>query len=79
MGNEFICWSLSKRIGEAGHLPSHSAHVKNLWSFPSNPPILSRLALGQVYFYLAAASSKPDLWKLLPPEVHNLDPSPNTI
>ena len=42
MGNEFVCRSLSNRAGGADHLPSHSAEVKNLWGFPSRPPITSR-------------------------------------
>ena len=42
MGNEFFCRSLSNRAGGVDHLPSHIAEVKNLWRFPSRPPITSR-------------------------------------
>ena len=70
---------LSNRAGEADHLLSHDAEVKNMWSFPSNPHVSSRRVLGQVYFSLVTSCNKPDLRRLLPSEVHNLDPSPNTI
>jgi len=52
MGNEFVCWSLSNRFGEANHLQSHSAVVKNLWSFPSTSPYIFTSCMGGKFTFI---------------------------